>query len=87
MVGIMLIAGRAIGTGMAATREGKIIHIQDGGNLAAGIQDASDNSRINIRHIIAQHQRGACHRNPGNTHIVLNTQPLAGQLARGCALD
>ena len=87
MVGIMLIAGRAIGAGMTATREGKIVHIQDGGNLAAGIEDAGDNSGINIRHIIAQHQRGTRHRNTGNTHIVLNTQTLPGQLARRGALD
>ena len=87
MVGIMLIAGRAVGAGMAATREGKIVHVQDCGNLAAGIKDAGDNSGINVRHIAAQHQRCTCHGNAGNTHVVLNAQALPGQLARGRALD
>ena len=87
VVGIMLIPGGAVGAGMPTAGKGKVVHIQDRRHLCPGVENPGDNRRVYIRHIAVQDQRGAGHGQSGDTHIVLDAQPFAGQLARRRALD
>src|SRR3954462_13210416 len=87
MFGVMGITGRSVCTGVAAAGEGEVIHVEDGSNITTGIEDASDDSCVDIRYVDVEYERSAGHGNAGNTDVILNPYALAGEFAGKRALD
>ena len=76
--------GRA---GMAAAGHAVIFAHRLAGDLAAGIEDALDHRRIDVRHIAFQKLRADHHRHAGKADIVLERDAAAGELAARPAFD
>ena len=76
--------GRA---GMAAAGHAVIFAHRLAGDLAAGIENALDHGRIDLRHIAFQQLGADHHRHAGKADIVLECDAPAGELAAGLALD
>jgi hypothetical protein len=72
---------------MAAAGHAVIFAHRLAGDLAAGIENALDHRRIDLRHIAFQELRADHHRHAGKADIVLERDAPAGELAARLALD
>ena len=87
MLGVVGVARGSISAGVAAAGESEVVHVEDGGDLAAGIEDTSDNCCVDIWHVALKHQGGTGHGDAGDTDVVFNAKTLTGELAGLCAFD
>src|SRR6266567_3175232 len=78
--------GTGIG-GVAAAGEAEMLADGLPNNFAAGIQNAGDNGGIELRYVPLQHRRAIHHRHARDTHIVLDSDALAGQDAGRSTFD
>ena len=56
-------------------------------NLPTGVEHAGGDRGVNVRHVARQGRGTVHHRHAGQADIVLERDALAGQFARGGALD
>ena len=83
VAGLARILHRAGRTGVASSRYAIILAHRLAGDLAAGVEDALDHGRIDVRHVARKDVGADHHRHPGEADIILERDPPAGELAAG----
>src|ERR1041384_3950647 len=73
--------------GVAAARQAEALADRLADDLAAGVEDAGDQGRVDVGHIAFERRRAVHHRQAGDADIVLDDDRLAGQRAARLALD
>ena len=81
VAGLARIEHRAGRAGMAAARHAVIFAHRLPGDLAAGVENARDDGRVDLRHVAFKDPGADHHRHAGEAYVVLQRDALAGELA------
>ena len=87
MVGVVRVAGGAVGAGVAGPGEGEVVQVESGHDLGASVQQPRYEGGVRVGRIPLQDQRGTGHGHARDADVVLEAETFARQLPRGRSLE
>ena len=78
---------RAKRAGMTAARQTKAFAMRLALDRGAGVEEARDDRRVDVRHIAFERRGAVHHRHPSDANVILDRDRLALELAAGRALN